>query len=278
MRNKSWFLSLAGSVLLLAPGTAPAQAPSSSTTTSGGTTTSTMSGGGTPASSGGGGGSVSNTTISGNSSISGASFNNLGPSPFSSMAPSNAIGTSNTNSISGRTTTGTGTNTTIPVPTTYNPWGSYYLNAYQPGLGYNLTGSQSSRSSNTGGPFGQPLYALQTATTTTSPTTATTQTQPIGFTTIGLIKAPAYVTALSSDFVVSRPTGGQLQQQLLAVLDRSSALRGQGNINLSVKGSEVTLKGQVSRDQLRRLAEGLVRMTPGVGEVRNELQVTPGKK
>jgi hypothetical protein len=276
--SNSWLLTVAGFILLLAPQAVPAQAPSTSVTPGGTTSTPTMGGGGGGGGGGTGGGSSSSGNIGG-TAISGTSFNNLGPSATSSMAPSLAIGGSNTASITGRTTTGTGT--TTPVPTSYNPWMPYYLNLYQPGLGSSLTGTPGRSTTSTGGAFGQALYTVQTATTTTSPTgtnTANTQTQTGGFTTFGLNKAPSYVTGLSDDFVVSRPTAGQLQKQLSATLNRSSALKGQGTIELSVKGSEVTLKGQVARDQLRRLAEGLVRMTPGVSDVRNDLQVTAAKK
>jgi|SRR6516225_7393222 len=276
--SKSWIFSLAGIILLLAPRAVLAQAPSTSVTPGGTTSTTTTMGGGGGGGGAPGGGSGSSGNLGG-TAISGTSFNNLGPSPTTSMAPSLAIGGNATTSITGRTTTGTGTST--PVPTSSNPWTPYYLNLYQPGLGSSLTGTPGRTTTGTGGQFGQALYALQTATTTTTPTgtnTATTQTQTAGFTTIGLNKAPSYVTGLSDDFVVSRPTAGQLQKQLLATLSRSSALKGQGTIELSVKGSEVTLKGLVAREQLRKLAEGLVRMTPGVSDVHNDLQVTAAKR
>jgi len=278
MSNKSWIFSLAGILLLLAPQVARAQTTGG--TTGAGTTT---TGGGTPMGGGGGGGGASGAITSNSISYS-SGFNSLGPVPTSQVSPTNSVALSPSNSVSGTSLTGrtsgtTGTST--PVPTSYNPWGPYYLNPYQPGLGSSLTGSQSSRTStNTGGPFGQPLYALQTATTTTTATgtTANTQSQGTGFSTVGMSKAPAYVTALSDDFAVSRPSGNQLQRQLAALLDRTSALRGQGTIDVTVKGSEVILKGRVNKDLLRGLAEGLVRMTPGVSDVRNELQVTAVKK
>ncbi len=223
------------------------------------------------------GGSGSSGAVS-SSTISGTSFNNLGPSPTSAIAPSMAIPGSGTTSLTGRSTTGT-TGSSTPVPTSYNPWGPYYLNAYQPGLGTSLTGTQGRSTNTSSGVFGQPLYSLLTTTTTGTNTasTANSQSQANGFTTLGLSKAPSYVTALSDDFVVSRPSGGLLQKELRAILERSSALKGQGAIELTVKGSEVILKGQVNKDQQRRLAEGLVRMTPGVSDVRNDLQVTAAK-
>jgi BON domain-containing protein len=160
----------------------------------------------------------------------------------------------------------------------------YYLNLYQPGLGSSLTGTPGRTSTGgafgSSGAFGQPLFALATTTTTGTTTgTAATQSQATGFTTLGMSKAPAYVTALSPDFAITRVSSSKLQSELLATLQRSSALRGQGKIDLTVtKNGQVILKGDVSRDQLRRLAEGLVRMTPGVSDVQNELQVTAAQK
>jgi BON domain-containing protein len=274
MSNR-WLCSLAGFLILSIPQALQAQ----TTGTSGTTGSSSLGSSGV---SGGSSGVTSNAVS--NQPISGPSFGNLGPS--TTLGPTLAIPGTNTPSmgIGGRGTTGPGgTTTATPVPTSYNPWQAYYLNAQQPGLGSSLTGSQNTggrSTTNTGGAFGQPLYAnLQaTATTTTTSTTPTAQTQATGFTTMGLNKAPAFVTALSDDFVVSRPGAGQLQKQLLGILSRSSALKGQGKIELTVNGNQVTLKGEVSRGQLRYLAEGLVRMTPGVDNVVNELQVTAAKK
>jgi hypothetical protein len=276
MANKAWFFSVAGILLLMAPQVAPAQTTGG--TTGAGTTTpittTTGGGGATPAGGGGGtGGSATSNSISYSSG-----FNSLSPVPTSQVAPTNSVALSPSSSVGGTSFTGrtAGTGASTQVPTSYNPWSTYYLNPMQPGLGSSLTGAQTSRTTNTGGAFGQPLYSLQTATTTTTPTgaTASTQSQGSGFSTAGMSRAPAYVTTLSPDFGATSPSGGQLRQQLLAVLDRSSALRGQGTINVIVKGSDVTLKGRVNKELLRGLAEGLVRMTPGVSDVHNELQVT----
>ena len=46
-----------------------------------------------------------------------------------------------------------------------------------------------------------------------------------------------------------------------------------GGIAIEVEGGTVVLKGQVSDDDQRRLVEGMMRLTPGVRDVRNELKV-----
>jgi hypothetical protein len=61
--------------------------------------------------------------------------------------------------------------------------------------------------------------------------------------------------------------------EVRAVIARSTALSRPGNIQVDVEGQTVILKGKVPSDEERRLAEGLIRLTPGVRTVRNELIV-----
>jgi osmotically-inducible protein OsmY len=65
-----------------------------------------------------------------------------------------------------------------------------------------------------------------------------------------------------------------LRNDLQSLLQRSSALRDAGNIQLVVSDSRVILRGRVRTPRDRRLAEALIRMTPGVQDVQNNLQVT----
>jgi hypothetical protein len=72
----------------------------------------------------------------------------------------------------------------------------------------------------------------------------------------------------------------QLQAEVERVLARSTALSPNRNIRVAVDGPAVVLRGTVPNEQDRRLAEALIRFTPGVYEVRNELEVpgtTPGQ-
>jgi osmotically-inducible protein OsmY len=52
---------------------------------------------------------------------------------------------------------------------------------------------------------------------------------------------------------------------------RSTSLSTAGNIQVEVEGQTVFLKGKVPSDDEPRVAEGLIRFTPGVRAVRNEL-------
>ncbi len=193
----------------------------------------------------------------------------------STLAPSTALGP--TVAIGGRGAVTSTTATTIP--TASNPLRNYYNNLYQPGsVPPGSTSTLASFTSSSQGGFGQPLYGALTATVTT---TSLTGGQPTtgGFTSIGQPKAPPYVTALSPDFVVPRRSPARLRRNLEAVLQRSRALQDAGNIQLVVTDSGVILRGQVKGARERRLAEALIRMTPGVQDVRNDLRVlTPVRR
>ena len=65
----------------------------------------------------------------------------------------------------------------------------------------------------------------------------------------------------------------QLQADLRATLDRSTAIKNAKGIQVQVEGQTAVLRGTVGDEDERRMAEGLVRLTPGVRQVRNELQV-----
>jgi osmotically-inducible protein OsmY len=71
-----------------------------------------------------------------------------------------------------------------------------------------------------------------------------------------------------------RPAGPSLlQSEVQRVLTRSSSLSPNRAIRVAVEGPAVVLRGTVASEHDRRLAEALVRLTPGVHEVRNELEV-----
>jgi osmotically-inducible protein OsmY len=71
-----------------------------------------------------------------------------------------------------------------------------------------------------------------------------------------------------------RPGGPSVAQSEVArVLARSTSLNPNRDIRVLVEGPVVVLRGTVASDHDRRLAEGLIRLTPGVREVRNELEV-----
>jgi osmotically-inducible protein OsmY len=74
-------------------------------------------------------------------------------------------------------------------------------------------------------------------------------------------------------FAPRQAAPSSLQADLTQALARSSALADSRGIQVALVDSVVVLRGKVANEHDRRLAEGLVRMSPGVHAVRNELQV-----
>lgn len=88
---------------------------------------------------------------------------------------------------------------------------------------------------------------------------------------MGIAKTPSYTTVLSDDVPLVMPNPVKLQGELLASLRNSSFLESVRGVVLAVDGSTVFLKGQVPTEQMRTRVENLVRLTPGVRGVVNEL-------
>lgn len=90
----------------------------------------------------------------------------------------------------------------------------------------------------------------------------------------GYRRSSAYAvgTGLSYGPAGSSVIATEVQQ----VLARSTALNPNRDIRVGVDGPAVVLRGTVDNEQDRRLAEMLVRLSPGVYEIRNELQVSQG--
>jgi hypothetical protein len=93
----------------------------------------------------------------------------------------------------------------------------------------------------------------------------------LGGTSTTTTRAPTYSAAIGFSAAPVAPSG--LQTSLQQMLARSNALPSSPNIQVAVDGDTVVLRGLVADDHDRRLAEGMVRLTPGVHDVRNELVV-----
>ncbi|OWK39179.1 hypothetical protein FRUB_06261 [Fimbriiglobus ruber] len=63
-----------------------------------------------------------------------------------------------------------------------------------------------------------------------------------------------------------------MQTDVREVLDRSSMTPSARGIQVATDGPVIVLRGAVKDEDEARLIEGMVRLTPGVREVRNELQ------
>lgn len=64
---------------------------------------------------------------------------------------------------------------------------------------------------------------------------------------------------------------GRLMTDLRGIIDRTPMLANPAGVQLQVDGSTVVLRGVVQDEEEARLVEGLVRLTPGVGAIKNEL-------
>jgi osmotically-inducible protein OsmY len=88
----------------------------------------------------------------------------------------------------------------------------------------------------------------------------------------GAIQNPAFIPV-----VVGFPTpavdSDRLLSDIRSTIQRSDALPSRDKIEVRLDGRNVILRGTVGDDDERRLVEALVRLTPGVDRIVNELQV-----
>jgi hypothetical protein len=212
-------------------------------------------GGGLGGGMGGGlGGGMGGSSMSG---LSGGGLSTSGLGQTSVSLPGFSSGTSTT----GRTPSRSGGSGSI---SNTNPFSSYYVNPLSMGLG--------TTSGRGGGGFTSPLYGnTSTATTGTATLSGSgynSNTQ-VGGTSMGMNRQ-MYGVNMGTP---AQAAGGlvQARSDLQNVITRSSSLPSKGNIQVFMDGDVVVLRGTVQDDHERRLAEMLVRFTPGVRELRNEL-------
>jgi osmotically-inducible protein OsmY len=228
--------------------------PSTTGTTTGTTTTPTTTSGGSYTTTG--------TTVSGSSTGS----STLGSTATAGRSSGgNFTGTSTGGGAAGRTT---GTGSSTQIPTQYNTYQTYFYNPWYSGLPtkYNANAIQPARN------YGQPLYAIQSATTvTTGPGVSTATTTTSGYTSQSVRRSPNYTTALSEELPIVRPT--LIRANVQDIINRSTVLTSASGITVDVQGPVVVLRGEVATAKDRRIAEGMLRMTPGVLDVVNELRI-----
>ena len=64
----------------------------------------------------------------------------------------------------------------------------------------------------------------------------------------------------------------QMTTDIRGMLNRSSSLTSARGIDVSMNGTTVVLKGTVKDEDEAKTAEGIIRLTPGVKDVKNELK------
>ncbi len=258
-------LGLACAGLLLAGAPAFAQT-SGSSGAFGGSGSSGGSFGGSSSFGGGGaggmssGGSGSGFGGSGGSSFSGGSGSGFGGgsssgnSAFGGASGITPGGQSSTSSIPGRS----GPSAAIGATSFL---GAYYGNPLAQGLG---SGSQAK--------FGSPLYTLTTTGQTGTASIRTTNPASGYFgAPIGVRRLPAYATTLKIRDMPAPETALQVRDDLRNMLAGSGQLDSKDAVRVLMDGPAVVLQGEVVDDDERRLVENMVRLTPGVNAIRNEL-------
>ncbi|NBO93784.1 MAG: BON domain-containing protein [Planctomycetia bacterium] len=151
--------------------------------------------------------------------------------------------------------------------------------------------------------FGQPVYNVTGTASTSSRGTATTGTRSTlggstglggalggllggsgiggagstqsfrGVTSAGTIRAPQYVTEPVFERITPRPAVSTMRPDLQEVLSSSSLFRSGDRVQVMTEGEKVVLRGSVTTERERRIAEAMIRMTPGVREVANEITI-----
>jgi hypothetical protein len=252
--------------------------------------------GGTPSS--------TTTTGAGGGGGTGGAAGTTGAASTSILGSSMLLGNGGTGSPGVTSPTGT-----TPISAS-NPLQSFYASPLIAGYGPNaMLGPTNAANTNvsstpdtmlTGkGTFGVTVYKATTATvtlnngikaTTGGTGAGTAATTANGFNTIGIRRTPQYYTTVDNEWPVIRPTTspsllpppvspGQFQATLQSAITQSAALPSRKDINVSVASINdqpiVVLRGTVATPEERKLAEDLLRLTPGVRVVRNEIQVQP---
>jgi hypothetical protein len=153
---------------------------------------------------------------------------------------------------------------------TSNLFANYYGNPMASGLG--SSGAQSR--------FGSPLYQLSTATTNIglTGTAGISSTNMYSNNSLGASyggRRVVYVPDIGrNEPRPSPPAQLQLRTDLQQVLARSSSLPSKESIQVMTDGNVIVLRGTVADEREKRLAESLLRLTPGVRQISNELEVS----
>jgi osmotically-inducible protein OsmY len=225
-------------------------------------------GGGSMGSSGLGGGSSGGSFGGGAGGFGGNSSGNSSSASSNNIAPQSQIGMieslgANTSRYGGRYGGSQG------GVSQSNVFGAYYAEP--------LAGGISSSSSTRTTTFGTPLY--NTTTSTTTRLTASTATGgyagSTGTSAAGnyrMTQGPAYSVGLG--FRPPAVAPAQVQTDIQQILATSMSLSPQRDIRVEMSGPVVVLRGNVASERDRHMAEGMIRLTPGVRDVRNELTVS----
>jgi hypothetical protein len=264
MQSRRWIGLIFGTGLALASLPALASAQTTGGTTTGGTTTTGSSG-----SLLSGLGSNTGGTTTGGGTAGSTSAQTLSPTIGGGLT---------VNAATIAASSGTPSATTIPSNTNF--LGSNYVNYFTLGLPANYQSKFGAQNVTGGagmkGAFGKYIYVPNPSTSNAA--AAAVSSQGSGFATFGQPRAPVYSTRLAESFPVVTPSLANIRTDVTDTIANSSMLKNRGTINVALSGAVVTLTGVVGSETERATAEGMIRMTPGVQGVQNNLLIDPSKK
>lgn len=230
-------------------------------------------GGGGGSSGGGGGGSGGGGAGGGGAGGGGAGGGGAGGGGSSSGSSGGTNGASLFGSTSGGGSSSSVDSTNFLKNTYSNPL--YMGRANQISSSANSASTISSTLQQAVGGFGQSSFGTTTGGTATTGSTRGGMGGSAGSSTRFSVVAPfqtrvAY--SASVDFPTRPSSPSALLTQVRGSIDRSSRLKNPSGIQVIVDGQTVVLRGKVADESERRIAEGLIRLEPGVRQVVNELE------
>jgi hypothetical protein len=87
-------------------------------------------------------------------------------------------------------------------------------------------------------------------------------------------RRPSIGASIDPDDVrAALPSSEVLAAGIHDVIDRSAGIRSKSDISVKMEGRNAILQGQVASEKERLQVEALIRLTPGLGQIRNELTV-----
>jgi hypothetical protein len=178
----------------------------------------------------------------------------------------NTSGIGTTTTVGTTNSGGTGGTGGASIPSSSNVLGGFMVNPLSMGLSMGAKGT-----------FNQPLYAINatqsTARVTGRANTGLNNTKSVAFNTFGQDRNIPFITDLSRNLPMPNLSVERLQADVQNIIARSSALPSRDTIQATVEGGVVVLRGEASSARECLLAESIIRLSPGVRDVRNEIKV-----
>lgn len=94
---------------------------------------------------------------------------------------------------------------------------------------------------------------------------------------VPLSRQISYTATLQVPQPAPAAVASRIQTEVRGILDRSPAIANPAGVQVVTDGPVVVLRGSARDEDEARLIEGMIRLTPGVRDVRNELQF-PGRQ